>query len=182
MQQGSCFHVSCTELERPLLRPCLAIILPGFGHPDGNRLSQRGAGRGGCRRLIGGVRLRSSERGGGQPSTSAQPVRADTAQHRWLRGLPSDQIKPSKHNTTSRVLEGDFLAPRPRCLHLPTCLARQGKAACSHPEIGTWGRWISWEAAFLLHQEWCEDLVSWRHQVGWGWRRPVSVRSLLAPC
>lgn len=182
MQQGSCFHISCTELERPLLRPYLATVLLEFWHPEGNCLSQRDVGRGGCRRLIGGVRLRSSERGGGQPSTSAQPVRADTAQHRWLRGLPSDQIKPSKHNMTSHVLEGAFLAPRTWCLHLSTCPARHGKAACSHPEIGLWGSLISWEAAFLLHQEGCEDLVSWRHQVGWGWRRRVSIRSLLAPC
>lgn len=68
----------------------------------------------------------SGERGGGEPSASAQPARVDTARHRWPGALPSDQIKPSKHKATSCMLEGAFLDPRSQHLyfHVPCWVGR----------------------------------------------------------
>lgn len=139
-EQGSCLCISCSGTHHWLLPEtghctrggrCSDPIQPHFhlvlGTLAGAASPGEGAGGEGCgeanRRCQAAV---SGERGGGEPSASAQPARADTARHRWPGALPSDQIKPSKHKATSCMLEGAFLDPRSQHLyfHVPCWVGR----------------------------------------------------------
>lgn len=150
-EQGSCLCISCSGTHHWLLPEtghcarggcCSDPISTWFWGPwQELLLLERVQGGEGCgeanRRCQAAV---SGERGGGEPSASAQPARADTARHRWPGALPSDQIKPSKHKAPSCMLEGAFLDPRSQHLyfHVP-CWVGEGVL----PVILGWGLWAA---------------------------------------
>lgn len=145
-------------LEVLLVGPGPATLLPGFGHPNKSLAGAASPGEGGGESGVRGgcaPNRRCQAVVGGEPSASAQPARADTARHRWPGwgwggGLPSYQIKPSKHDVTPSILEGTFPDPAPRCLRLHVPSRSRNGCFPSSWDRCLWGSLISWEATFPL--------------------------------